>query len=98
VALLAAVPIGLIALLVAGALWFRRSMSLPTADGRAPLVGLDRELSREALLRYQALKGPGSVYEALPLGHDITERSRRLGEPPNVQVIEAESGGSGCEQ
>ncbi|MBJ7600450.1 hypothetical protein [Candidatus Nephthysia bennettiae] len=47
-------------------------------DGRVPLVGLDRELSAEALFRYQALRG-GASYQALP------ERS-----PAHVRRVEIE--------
>jgi hypothetical protein len=53
--------------LAAGVLMVRRHLSLPTADGRVPLVGLDRDLSREALFRYQALRGGGASFEALPI-------------------------------
>ncbi|MBJ7598814.1 hypothetical protein [Candidatus Nephthysia bennettiae] len=55
-------------LLIGTTLLFRRHMSLPTKDGRVPLVGLDRELSAEALFRYQALQSPGPRFEALPVG------------------------------
>jgi len=65
VALLGAVPVTLLAALVGAWLLFRRHISLPMPDGRVPLVGLDRELSAEALFRYQALRS-GSPYEALP--------------------------------
>jgi hypothetical protein len=63
VALLVAAP----AALVVGILIFRRHLSLPTADGRVPLVGEDQELSREAPLRYQSLRAGGPVYQALSL-------------------------------
>jgi hypothetical protein len=66
VALLGAIPVGLLLALGAGILLFRRHLSLPTSDGRVPLVGLDRELSAEALFRYQALQAKRSGYEVLP--------------------------------
>src|SRR2546426_3890978 len=53
IALLVAVPVGLVALLVGAVFLFRRHLSLPTSDGRVPLVGLDRDLAREALVHYQ---------------------------------------------
>jgi hypothetical protein len=61
---LVAVP----AFLVLGAgLLLRRHLSLPTKDGRVSIVGLDRELSREALIRYQLRELSGvATYEALP--------------------------------
>ena len=64
--LLLAIPAALVAGLIAGIFIFRRHLSLPTRDGRVPLVGLDRELSREALLRYQALRAAGPALEVLP--------------------------------
>jgi hypothetical protein len=79
--LLFAVPVGLLLALGAGALMVRRHLSLPTSDGRVPLVGLDQELSAEALFRYQALRGGGSSYEALPVG-----QPRRR---PELDVLEA---------
>ncbi|MBJ7599757.1 hypothetical protein [Candidatus Nephthysia bennettiae] len=57
VALLVAIPLAIVAILVALALLFRRHLSIPTRDGRVPLVGLDRELSREALIGYQQMLG-----------------------------------------
>jgi hypothetical protein len=63
-ALLGAVPVGLLLVLAAGGLLLRRHMSLPTADGRVPLVGLDREFSLEAL------KSSGPVYQALRVSTD----------------------------
>jgi hypothetical protein len=62
--LLVAVPTFL---LMGTALLFRRHLSLPTKDGRVAIVGLDRELSREALIRYQLRELAGvATYEALP--------------------------------
>jgi hypothetical protein len=52
-ALLIAVPLALVGVLVGTALLFPRHVSLPTSDGRVPLVGLDREFSQQALQRYQ---------------------------------------------
>ena len=63
--LLLAIPAALVAGLIAGIFILRRHLSLPTRDGRVPLVGLDRELSREALLRYQALRATGPALEVL---------------------------------
>ena len=64
--LLVVVPL---AVLLACGLLIRRHMSLPTRDGRVPIVGLDRELSWDALNRYQALQGAGGArFEALPVG------------------------------
>jgi hypothetical protein len=57
-----------LALLIGTTLLFRRHISLPTKDGRVPLVGLDRELSAEALFRYQALQNSGPRLDALPAG------------------------------
>jgi hypothetical protein len=65
--LLFAMPVGLLLAIGAGVLMVKRHLSLPTSDGRVPLVGLDRELSAEALFRYQALRGGGASYEALPI-------------------------------
>ncbi|MDQ6900299.1 MAG: hypothetical protein M3072_12465 [Candidatus Dormibacteraeota bacterium] len=91
-ALLAAVPLALLGALVMGGLFFRRHLSMPTSDGRIPVVGLDRELSREALLSYQrlALRGDRPTYEVLPVdqprqrpqfdvveAHDATEEESR---------------------
>ena len=77
VALLGAVPVGLLLALVGAGLMFRRHLSLPTRDGRVPLVGLDRELSAEALLRYQALQGKGATVEALPVGRSYGAHPER---------------------
>jgi hypothetical protein len=64
--LLVAVPVFL---LLGAGLLLRRHISLPTRDGRVPIVGLDRELSREALIRYQLRELAGvPTYEALPVG------------------------------
>lgn len=57
VVLLGAVSLAIVGVLVGVGLLFRRHLSLPTVDGRVPIVGLDRELSREALFRYQELAG-----------------------------------------
>ncbi|MBJ7601204.1 hypothetical protein [Candidatus Nephthysia bennettiae] len=86
VALLGAVPVTLLAALVGAGLLFRRHISLPMPDGRVPLVGLDRELSAEALFRYQALRG-GASYEALPAGRrESSVRFERLqSEEPGVE-------------
>ncbi len=66
-ALLIAVPVALVGILVGAALLFRRHMSLPTRDGRVPLVGLDQDMSREALIHYQLrVLLRGASYEALP--------------------------------
>jgi hypothetical protein len=62
--LLVAVPAFL---LLGASLLLRRHLSLPTKDGRVSIVGLDRELSREALIRYQLRELAGvATYEALP--------------------------------
>jgi hypothetical protein len=61
---LVAVPL---AVLVGGGLLFRRHLSLPTKDGRVPLVGLDRDFSLDASQRYQALISQGPTFEALPV-------------------------------
>jgi hypothetical protein len=63
-----AAPAAPVAALVLGILMFRKNLSLPTADGRVPLVGEDRELSREAPLRYQTLSAGGPVYQELSSG------------------------------
>jgi hypothetical protein len=66
IALLAAVPVGLVALLMGAVFLFRRHLSLPTSDGRVPLVGLDRDMAREALVHYQLrVLSRGASYEAL---------------------------------
>jgi hypothetical protein len=46
---------------------FMRHLSLPARDGRVPLVGLDRELSAQALFHYQARRAGGAGFEALPV-------------------------------
>ncbi|MBJ7597756.1 hypothetical protein [Candidatus Nephthysia bennettiae] len=66
IALLVALPIAALAILVAAALLLRRHLSLATKDGRVPLVGLDRELSREALLNFQQLQGGYQVLSPPP--------------------------------
>jgi hypothetical protein len=66
VALLGGVAVAVVLALVAAALMVRRHLSLPTPDGRVPLVGLDRELSAEALFRYQELQARRTGYEVLP--------------------------------
>ncbi|MBJ7605363.1 MAG: hypothetical protein JF885_03495 [Candidatus Dormibacteraeota bacterium] len=63
VALLVALPLAVLSALVALALMIRRHLSMPTRDGRVPLVGVDREFSLEALQRYQELR---SGYRILP--------------------------------
>jgi hypothetical protein len=82
VALLAAVPLALLGALVAAGLLLRRHVSLPTVDGRVPLVGLDRAMSKEALARYQRLqelRRSVPTYEALPVGREGGHASvRRL--------------------
>jgi hypothetical protein len=66
-ALLGGVPVGLLLALAAATLMLRRHMSLPTRDGRVPLVGLDQDMSREALIHYQLrVLSRGASYEALP--------------------------------
>ncbi len=87
-ALLVAVPAAVILALVAGVLMFKRHLSLPTSDGRVPLVGLDRELSREALLRYQALRGKGATFEALPVGRSRVGLEGLL-EPEQASAVES---------
>ncbi len=74
--LLVVVPL---VLLLACGLLMRRHLSLPTKDGRVPIVGLDRELSREALIRYQLQELAGvATYEALPARtHDTLAPARR---------------------
>jgi hypothetical protein len=76
--LLVAVPL---VLLLAAGLLLRRHLSLPTKDGRVAIVGLDRELSREALIRYQLRELAGvATYEALPARTaEESPRTRRLG-------------------
>lgn len=56
-----------LAVLVGAGLLFRRHLSLPTKDGRVPLVGLDREFSLDASQRYQALINKGPTFQALPV-------------------------------
>ncbi len=63
IALLVALPIALLTVLVGVGLLMRRHLSMPTRDGRVPLVGVDREFSLEALQRYQELR---SGYRILP--------------------------------
>ena len=53
-----------------------------------PPVGLDRELSREALLRYQALRGKGATFEALPVGRSRAGLEGVL-EPEQTSAIES---------
>jgi len=66
-------------LLLAAGLLLRRHLSLPTRDGRVAVVGLDRELSREALIRYQVRELAGvATYEALPAGRLRSRRAWRL--------------------
>lgn len=63
----ALVPVLLVGALASGGLFVRRHLSLPTKDGRVPLVGLDREFSLDASQRYQALQSRGPTFEALPV-------------------------------
>jgi uncharacterized membrane protein len=66
-ALLIAVPVALVAAFAGAVLLFRRHVSLPTRDGRVPLVALDQDMSREALIHYQLrVLSRGASYEALP--------------------------------
>jgi hypothetical protein len=94
VALLLAVPALLALLAVAGVLFLRRHLSLPTADGRVPLVGLDRELSREALANYQrgVLTRGRATFEALPVSDHEAEALRRW-RAPGETTEEREQGG-----
>jgi hypothetical protein len=79
--LLVAVPLFL---LLGAGLLMRRHLSLPAKDGRVPIVGLDRELSREALIRYQLRELAGvATYEALP--------AKRSEELPGLQATESEA-------
>jgi hypothetical protein len=72
-------------------------MSLPTKDGRVPLVGLDRELSAEALFRYQALQSSGPRLEALPMGRSGKRLDALLESEERSEGSEAASGDrSGC--
>jgi hypothetical protein len=74
------VGVSLVVLLAAGLL-LRRHLSLPTRDGRVAIVGLDRELSREALIRYQLRELAGmAAYEARPSEREVHQGSpgRRL--------------------
>jgi hypothetical protein len=86
--LLVAVP----AFLLLGAgLLFRRHLSLPTKDGRVAIVGLDRELSREALIRYQLRELAGvATYEALPL--QAEQPAMRAGQLVGGPLQEEEAG------
>jgi hypothetical protein len=92
VGLLGAVPLALLASLVGAGLLFRRHMSLPTRDGRVPLIGLDRELSAEALFRYQALQGKGATVEALPVARREDPALRSYGARPErrLEVLDQE--------
>jgi uncharacterized membrane protein len=89
---LVALPLlGVVALVAAGVgtgLLVRRHLSLPTRDGRVPLVGLDRELSAEALFRYQVLQGRGASFEALPVSGSRRGLEEVL-EPEPAPSIEA---------
>ena len=86
--LLVVVPL---AVLLACGLLIRRHMSLPTRDGRVPIVGLDRELSWDALNRYQALQGVrGARFEALPVGGHQGNTDELL-EPKEAPAPESES-------
>ena len=86
--LLVVVPL---AVLLACGLLIRRHMSLPTRDGRVPIVGLDRELSWDALNRYQALQGDrGARFEALPVGGPQGNTDEPL-EPKEAPAPESES-------
>jgi hypothetical protein len=86
--LLVVVPL---AVLLACGLLIRRHMSLPTRDGRVPIVGLDRELSWDALNRYQALQGGrGARLEALPVGRHQGYGDELL-EPKEAPAPESES-------
>jgi hypothetical protein len=67
IGVLAAVLAAVVGALVGAGLLFRRHLSLPTKDGRVPLVGLDREFSLDASQRYQALISQGPTFEALPV-------------------------------
>jgi hypothetical protein len=58
------VVLALVAGLVGTGLFVRRHLSLPTQDGRVPLVGLDRELSAEAL--FPGTVRPSATSASLP--------------------------------
>lgn len=78
IALLFAVPVVLLAGLVGAVSLFRRHLSLPTSDGRVPLVGLDRDMAREALVHYQLrVLSRGASYEALPTDREPERESTR---------------------
>jgi hypothetical protein len=71
--LLVGVPL---VLLLAAGLLLRRHLSLPRRDGRVAIVGLDRELSREALIRYQLRELAGmAAYEALTSEREVHQGS-----------------------
>jgi hypothetical protein len=75
------------AALVVGTLMFKRNLSLPTADGRMPFVGEDRELSREARLHHQTLRARGRFTRRYRLVVEHLERPR---EAVQAQTIESE--------
>jgi hypothetical protein len=87
--LLVVVPL---AVLLACGLLVSRHMSLPTRDGRVPIVGLDRELSREALIRYQLRELAGvAMYEALPAKSEKSPISAIAGDDQSAELLDGDA-------
>ena len=69
-----------------------RLLSLPTKDGRVPLVGLDRAFSLDASQRYQALISRGPTFEALPVSSTEEPSFKRVWRKAMPESDHAEGG------